>query len=140
MPTPRKNSKSSVPRLHRIIKAEIAGSGLKSGSGFQRALEGYAKYYKITGKEAEMVTAYLATTAINIARPQRGTFSFGSEPRLLDWSHVMAAVYHWKPPPNEMTQPCKEAAIQIQQMERARSKGTLGMLTPALSKHLDTFK
>jgi hypothetical protein len=140
MPMTNKTSKTVVPFLHKLIKTEIAGSGLKVGSGFLKAIEGYAKYHKLKGKKAETVKAYLAAGAIHIAKPKKGIFSFGVKQSMLVTPRDVKATVLGIHIPAYLDDPCRKAAVRIESMEKARRKGTMGMLTPGLSKHLDTLK
>lgn len=125
--------------LHKLIKAEIARSGLKVGGGFHRALEGYTKYYKIKGKKAARTKAYLAKAAINIAMNDKGIFTGGVISQFLSPRHLQAAAHLFHVPP-QLNSQCKKAVPQIMRMEDARRAGSIGQLTPGLSKFLDGQK
>jgi hypothetical protein len=142
MPTPSRKSKTSMPDLHNIIVAEIASSGLRASSDFFGGLEGYTKHHKIKGKQAETAKVYLTTAAINIARDYKKAV-FGKKCNVLTQSDVLAAVCQWHPPPDDPTKEkptCKTASDVIQRVERARLKGTMGMLSLPMSRYLDEYK
>jgi hypothetical protein len=136
---PFKKTKSSSAQLHKLIKAEIVGSGLKVGSGLFKALDGYAKYHKLKGDKAKMAKVYLAAGAIRIAKPKKGTFSFKTSKSMItpDFLKAMVGGIHI---PKYLNDPCIKAAEEFSSIEKRRRKGTTGMLTPGLSKYLDKLK
>lgn len=139
MPMQQKQIRRCEPALRQLIKVEIAGSGLKASDGFSKALDGYASHYRLKGKKAEIVKAYLAKTAISIAKHDKGIFSSGIKAKLVQPDDVKAAVFFYHLPefPDD---DCSGASRQIMHLEQARPKGTMGQLTPAMSKYLDKLK
>lgn len=135
-----KTSKTSVPDLHNLIQSEITGLGLKADHDLFKAIEGYAKFHKLKGKKAETVKVYLAAGAIHIAKPIKGNYSFEVKQSMLVTARDVKAAALGIHIPLYLNDPCRKAAVRIESMEKARPKGTLGMLTPGLSKHLDLLK
>lgn len=133
-------SKYSFPQLHKLISSEIATSGLKAGAGFHQALDRYTKHYKIQGTQAAVAKAYLAKTAIDIVKIDEGIFSGGARPKSVSPSHLQSAAYLYHPPPQDMTDKCKQALEPILQLEKERTLGSIGRLTPGFSKCLDEIK
>lgn len=129
-----------MPNLHKLIKTEMAGFGLKAGIGLFKAIDGYAQYHKLKGKKAEKVKAYLAAGAIHIAKPIKGNFSFGVKHSMLVTPRDVKAAALGIHIPEHINDKCRMAAVRIESMEKERRKGTLGMLTAGLSKHLDALK
>jgi hypothetical protein len=139
MPSPMKKSESSTPGFNKLIEAEISRSGLKVGGGFHQALEAYTKYYKIKGKKAVRTKTYLAKAAINIAKNDKGIFTGGVISKILCPCHLQAAAFKLHPL-GSLNDPCIRAVPQIERMEGARPKGSVGQLSPRFSKYLDELK
>jgi hypothetical protein len=125
--------------LNNLITAEIIGSGLKIGSGFHQALANYARVYKVKGKQAARVKAYLAKAAINIAKNDTGIFSGGVKPKFVYPHHLQAGAYLFHLP-RFLNDRCSSAIPQIEHLEKTRPKGAIGQLSPILIKYLDELK
>jgi hypothetical protein len=130
--------RKSAP-IYRVIHTEIVKAGLKPDKLFYSGLERYTRHYKLKGRKADIVRAYLAKQAIHIAKTTEEIFPEEAEADTVKISDLKGATffYHLPAYPND---PCVRASSTILSIEEGRPKGEIGMLTPGLSNELDKIK